>query len=91
MQTAKNVFLPHSRNMVRKAFEAYFTVMIEAIWDKKRIIEVYANIVELGDALWRRSCFTKYFNKRHHIDKRRSSFAGCGSTESSPLVCRRAF
>jgi monofunctional biosynthetic peptidoglycan transglycosylase len=64
MQTAKNVFLPHSRNMVRKAFEAYFTVMIEAIWDKKRIIEVYANIVELGDGIYGvEAASQKYFNK----------------------------
>ena len=51
-QTAKNAFLPHSRNMVRKALEAYYTVMIEAVWGKRRIMEVYLNIVEFGDGVY---------------------------------------
>lgn len=51
-QTAKNVFLPHSRTMVRKAVEAYYTVMIEAVWSKKRIMEVYLNTVEFGDGIY---------------------------------------
>ena len=52
MQTAKNTFLTHSRVMVRKAIEAYFTYLIEAIWGKKRILEVYANVVEWGDGIY---------------------------------------
>jgi len=51
-QTAKNAFLPHSRNMARKAFEAYYTTMIEAVWGKRRIMEVYLNIVEFGDGIY---------------------------------------
>ena len=51
-QTAKNVFLPHSRTMLRKAVEAYYTVMIEAVWGKKRIMEVYLNTVEFGDGIY---------------------------------------
>ena len=51
-QTAKNAFLPHSRTMVRKAFEAYYTVMIEAVWGKRRIMEVYLNIIEFGDGIY---------------------------------------
>ncbi len=51
-QTAKNVFLPHSRTMLRKAVEAYYTVMIEAVWGKKRIMEVYLNSVEFGDGIY---------------------------------------
>jgi monofunctional biosynthetic peptidoglycan transglycosylase len=47
-QTAKNVFLLPSRTYVRKAFEAYFTVLIEAIWGKQRIMEVYLNVAEMG-------------------------------------------
>lgn len=45
-QCAKNVFLFPQRNFVRKGLEAYFTVLIELIWGKKRIMEVYLNIVE---------------------------------------------
>ena len=52
MQTAKNAFLWHGRNYVRKALEAYFTVLIENIWGKKRILEIYANIIEWGDGIY---------------------------------------
>lgn len=51
-QTAKNVFLPHSRTMLRKAAEAYYTVLIEAVWGKRRIMEVYLNVVEFGDGIY---------------------------------------
>jgi monofunctional biosynthetic peptidoglycan transglycosylase len=47
-QTAKNVFLWQGRNWVRKGLEAYFTVLIETIWGKKRIMEVYLNVAETG-------------------------------------------
>jgi monofunctional biosynthetic peptidoglycan transglycosylase len=47
-QTAKNAFLIQGGGYVRKAFEAYFTVLIEAIWGKRRIMEVYLNIAETG-------------------------------------------
>jgi monofunctional glycosyltransferase len=52
MQTAKNTFLWHGRNYVRKALEAYFTVLIETIWGKKRILEVYVNVVEFGEGIY---------------------------------------
>lgn len=51
-QTAKNVFLPPSRSFVRKGFEAYFTVLIEIIWGKKRIMEVYLNVAEMGKGIY---------------------------------------
>lgn len=51
-QTAKNAFLPHSRTMVRKALEAYYTLMIETFWSKRRIMEVYLNIIEFGDGIY---------------------------------------
>jgi monofunctional biosynthetic peptidoglycan transglycosylase len=47
-QTAKNAFLFQGGSYVRKAFEAYFTVLIEALWGKRRIMEVYLNIAETG-------------------------------------------
>ncbi|MCX7937408.1 MAG: monofunctional biosynthetic peptidoglycan transglycosylase [Chlorobi bacterium] len=52
MQTAKNVFLWHGRNYVRKALEAYFTVLIEAVWGKRRILEVYLNVVEFAPGVY---------------------------------------
>ncbi|MGB3798075.1 MAG: monofunctional biosynthetic peptidoglycan transglycosylase [Alteraurantiacibacter sp.] len=47
-QTAKNVFLWQGGGWFRKGFEAYFTVLIENLWDKRRIMEVYLNIAETG-------------------------------------------
>jgi monofunctional glycosyltransferase len=52
MQTAKNVFLWPGRSIVRKAFEAYFTVWLELLWGKERIAEVYVNIIEWGPGLY---------------------------------------
>ena len=47
-QTAKNVFLWPQRSWIRKGFEVYFTFLIELIWDKERILEVYLNSIEMG-------------------------------------------
>ena len=51
-QVAKNVFLWPGRSFIRKALEAYFTGLIELTWSKRRILEVYLNIVELGDGVF---------------------------------------
>ncbi|MBO8429747.1 MAG: monofunctional biosynthetic peptidoglycan transglycosylase [Bacteroidetes bacterium] len=51
-QTAKNVFLWPGRSWVRKGLEAYFTVLIELIWGKERIMEVYLNVAEMGKGIY---------------------------------------
>src|SRR5690606_32535697 len=51
-QTAKNVFLWPGRSWVRKGFEAYFTLLIEVLWSKERILEVYLNVIEMGDGIY---------------------------------------
>jgi monofunctional biosynthetic peptidoglycan transglycosylase len=51
-QTAKNVYLLPSRTWSRKALEAYFSILMEMFWPKKRIMEVYLNIIEVGDGLY---------------------------------------
>ncbi|HYK75381.1 MAG TPA: monofunctional biosynthetic peptidoglycan transglycosylase [Daejeonella sp.] len=51
-QTAKNVFLWPGRSYVRKIFEAYFTALIELLWGKERILEVYLNVIETGDGIY---------------------------------------
>jgi monofunctional biosynthetic peptidoglycan transglycosylase len=51
-QTAKNLFLWNGRSFVRKGLEAYFTVLIEITWPKRRILEVYMNIAEFGDGIY---------------------------------------
>ena len=51
-QTAKNVFLWPGRTWVRKGLEAYFTTLIELMWSKERIMEVYLNSIEMGDGIY---------------------------------------
>ena len=51
-QTAKNVFLFPQRSYIRKGLEAYFTVLMELIWSKERIMEVYLNSIEMGDGVY---------------------------------------
>ncbi len=67
-QTAKNVFLWPGRSYIRKAFEAYFTVLIELLWSKERILEVYLNVIEMGDGIYGAEAACKeYFD--HSADK----------------------
>ena len=51
-QTAKNVFLWPGRSWTRKGFEVYFTTLIEVMWSKERIMEVYLNSIEMGDGIY---------------------------------------
>lgn len=51
-QLAKNLFLSPSRSYLRKGQEAVITLMIETLWDKRRILEVYLNVVEWGDGVF---------------------------------------
>ena len=51
-QTAKNLFLWESRSWARKGCEVYFTLLLETLWSKRRILEVYLNIVEFGDGVY---------------------------------------
>jgi len=51
-QVAKNVFLWQGRSWLRKAFETYFTFLIEIVWGKKRILEMYLNISEMGTGIY---------------------------------------
>ncbi len=51
-QTARNVFLWQHRSWLRKGLEAYFTFLIEAIWGKERIMEVYLNSIEMGKGIY---------------------------------------
>ncbi|MTG96782.1 MULTISPECIES: monofunctional biosynthetic peptidoglycan transglycosylase [Myroides] len=64
-QTAKNVFLWPGRSYIRKGFEAYFTVLIELIWPKERILEVYLNSIEMGKGIYGAEAASYYwFNKQ---------------------------
>jgi monofunctional glycosyltransferase len=63
-QVAKNVFLWQGRSWLRKAVEVYFTFMIEVLWGKKRILDMYLNVVEMGDGIFGiETAANQYFNK----------------------------
>ncbi len=51
-QTAKNLFLWSGRSFIRKGLEAYFTVLLEALWPKHRILEVYLNVAQFGKTVY---------------------------------------
>lgn len=51
-QTVKNVFLWPNRSYIRKGLEAYFTVLVELLWSKERIMEVYLNVIEMGEGIY---------------------------------------
>ncbi|HLI19575.1 MAG TPA: monofunctional biosynthetic peptidoglycan transglycosylase [Stellaceae bacterium] len=64
MQTAKNLFLWPGRSFVRKAIEAYITVLLEFFWDKHRIIETYLNVIEWGNGIYGAETAARtFFNK----------------------------
>jgi len=60
-QTAKNVFLVPQRNWLRKGLEAYLTVMIEALWPKRRILEIYLNVVQFGPNVFGAEAAAEYY------------------------------
>lgn len=63
-QVAKNLFLWSGRNFLRKGLEAYFTVLLEALWSKQRILEVYLNIAQFGDGFYGVAAASReYFGK----------------------------
>ena len=63
-QVAKNVFLWQGRSYIRKAAEAYFTILIELLWDKRRIMEMYLSVAEMGDCTFGvEAASQRYFRK----------------------------
>ncbi|WP_091388692.1 monofunctional biosynthetic peptidoglycan transglycosylase [Microbulbifer marinus] len=60
-QTAKNLFLWHGRSYVRKGLEAWFTLLMEVLWPKERILEVYLNIAEFGEGIYGAQAASKNF------------------------------
>lgn len=63
-QTAKNVFLWNGRSYIRKAFEAWFTLLIEIFWSKERIMEVYLNSIEMGDGIYGAEAAAQFWFKK---------------------------
>jgi monofunctional biosynthetic peptidoglycan transglycosylase len=74
-QVAKNVFLWPGRSYFRKGLEAYFTILIEITWSKKRIMEIYLNEIEMGNGIYgAEATAKKYFRKpAKDLSKRESA------------------
>lgn len=85
-QTAKNAFLPHSRTMLRKALEAYYTMMIETFWSKRRIMEVYLNIVEFGDGIYGAEAAAQHYFGHSAKTLSRKEAAQLAATLPAPLL-----
>lgn len=85
MQTAKNAFLPHRRSYLRKACEAYFTILIEKVWGKERIMEVYLNVIEFGDGIYGCEAASQHYYGHSAKNLTRREAAQLAVTLPSPL------
>jgi monofunctional biosynthetic peptidoglycan transglycosylase len=83
-QTAKNVFLWQGRSYFRKALEAYYTVLIELIWGKERILEVYLNSIEMGDGIYGADAATQHWYKKECKSLTRMQAAGIAAILPNP-------
>lgn len=84
-QTAKNVFLWPSSTWVRKGFEAYFTVLIELMWPKQRIMEVYLNSIEMGPSIYGAEAVAERHFGCKASELRRSDCALIAATLPNPI------
>lgn len=99
-QVAKNLFLWNGRSFVRKGLEAYFTVLIETLWPKRRTLEVYLNIAEFGDGIYGAAAASERFFRAapDRLDARQAALlaavlpnpARYRVDQPSPYVLRRA-
>lgn len=83
-QTAKNVFLWQGRSYVRKGLEAYFTVLIELIWGKERIMEVYLNSIEMGEGIYGAEAASQHWYKKEAIYLSAREAAGIAAILPNP-------
>ena len=84
-QTAKNVFLWPGSSWLRKGLEAYFTVLIECIWGKRRIMEVYLNSIEMGDGVYGAEAVAQWHFNRSSSELTRANCALVAATLPNPL------
>ncbi|MBO7120157.1 MAG: monofunctional biosynthetic peptidoglycan transglycosylase [Bacteroidaceae bacterium] len=84
-QTAKNVFLWPDASWARKGLEAYFTVLIELIWGKQRIMEVYLNSIEMGNGIYGAEAVAQQHFGRRAITLTRPNCALIAATLPNPL------
>jgi monofunctional biosynthetic peptidoglycan transglycosylase len=89
-QTAKNVFLWQGRSYVRKILEAYFTVLIELLWSKERIMEVYLNSIEMGDGVYGAQAATQHWYHKDCKSLTKYEAAGIAAILPNPLKFKAA-
>lgn len=83
-QTAKNVFLWQGRSYIRKGLEAYFTVLIELIWGKERIMEVYLNSIEMGNGVYGAQAAAEHWYRKDAANLTPRQAAGIAAILPSP-------
>ena len=83
-QVAKNVFLWQHRDYFRKGLEVYFTFMIEKIWGKKRILEMYLNVAQTGDGIFGVEAAAQHYFKKSAKDLSRKEAAMIASCLPNP-------
>ena len=83
-QTAKNVFLWQGRSYLRKGLEAYFTVLIELIWGKERIMEVYLNSIEMGDGVYGAQAAAEHWYRKDAANLSPKQAAGIAAILPNP-------
>ncbi len=85
-QTAKNVYLWPDRTWFRKGLEVYFTGLIEIFWGKERIMEVYLNVIEMGDGIYGIEAASQYYFKKPAADLNRSEAALIAAILPNPRI-----
>ena len=85
-QTAKNVFLWPGRSWLRKGLEAYFTALIEMMWSKQRIMEVYLNSIEMGDRIYGLEAVAEQHFGKKASELTRSECALVAATLPNPRI-----
>jgi monofunctional biosynthetic peptidoglycan transglycosylase len=89
-QVAKNLFLTPSKSFVRKGLEVWFTLLIELLWSKDRILVVYLNIAEFGDHLFGIEAASQHYFGVHASQISRSQAALLAATLPNPILLRAA-
>jgi monofunctional biosynthetic peptidoglycan transglycosylase len=84
-QTAKNVFLWQGRSWFRKGLEVYFTFLIELIWSKERIMEVYLNVIEMGKGIYGAQAAARFYFHKEAINLSKSESALIAAVLPNPI------
>lgn len=84
-QTAKNVFLWPGRSYIRKAFEIWFTLLIEVFWSKERIMEVYLNSIEMGDGVYGAEAASQFWFHKSALKLSKDEASAIAAVLPNPL------